>query len=286
MKEERHLSESTIKTKLHKLRILRSKVNIWNMDSVRRHISNADWNNNYKAIMEYVYCDWCRFNGSDYKITKYPKESKILYVPLEKDIDQLIAGFKNSKYAPLLQLLKESGFRPEEAFRLTPEDIDLEQKIVTLNKPAKHSRPRQYKMSDKLLGMIIPLVKNKPYKKRIWNSKPRHIKRTFQVIRNNIATKLSNPRLKKISLGSFRHFVGTMTYHKTKDIFYTQQILGHKNIQNTLVYVHMINYESDEYTIKVASARATSYHKHLNTSFFYFPLKGIVINTVLVHKDI
>ena len=91
--------------------------------------------------MEYVYRDWCQFNGFDYEITKYPKETKIPYVPLEKDIDILIAGFKNSKYAPMLQLLKESGFRPIEAFRLTPDDFDLEQQICTLNKPAKHSLP-------------------------------------------------------------------------------------------------------------------------------------------------
>jgi integrase len=253
LKEERHLSESTIKTKLHKLRILKRRINIWDKDSVRRYIANSDWGNNYKSIMEYVYLDWCRFNGFDYEITKYPKDTKIPYVPLEKDIDILIAGFKNSKYAPLLQLLKESGFRSEEAFRLTSNDFDLEQRVCTLNKPAKHSLPRQFKMSDKLVSMMTTLIKKTPSNKRIWHGKPRHNKRNFQVLRNNIAAKLSNPRLKKISLGSFRHFVGTMIYHKTKDIFYTQQILGHKNIQNTMVYVHMINFESDEYPIKVAT---------------------------------
>jgi len=202
--------------------------------------------------MEYVYRDWCRFNGFDYEITKYSKETKIPYVPLEKDIDILIAGFKNSKYAPMLQLLKESGFRPVEAFRLTPNDFDLEQKICTLNKPAKHSLPRQLKISNKLVAMITPLLKKTPYNDRIWKGKPKHIKRNYQIIRKNIATKLGNPKLKKISLGSFRHFVGTMTYHKTKDIFYTQQVLGHKNIQNTMVYVHMVNFESDEWVCKVA----------------------------------
>jgi hypothetical protein len=35
--------------------------------------------------MEYVYRDWCQFNGFDYKITRYPKETKIPYVSLEKD---------------------------------------------------------------------------------------------------------------------------------------------------------------------------------------------------------
>jgi integrase/recombinase XerD len=203
--------------------------------------------------MEYVYRDWCQFNDSDYEITKYPKETKIPYVPLENDIDTLIGGFKNSKYAPMLQLLKESGFRPEEAFRLTPDDFDLEQKICTLNKPAKHSLPRQFKMSDKLVAMLTPLIRKTPNNKRLWPGKSKHIKRNFSIIRNKTAEKLGNPRLQKIALGSFRHFVGTMTYHKTKDIIYTQRILGHKSIQNTMVYVHMINFESDEYTVKVGS---------------------------------
>ena len=48
-----------------------------------------------------------------------------------------------------------------------------------------------------------------------------------------LSQKVCNPRLKKVTLGSFRHFFGTMAYYKTK-IVYTQQALGHRNIQNTL----------------------------------------------------
>ena len=76
--------------------------------------------------MEFTYLDFCRFNGFHYEPTKFPKEQKIPYVPLERDIDEVISGLRNSKYSPMLLLLKESGFRPEEAFRLTPDDFDLE----------------------------------------------------------------------------------------------------------------------------------------------------------------
>jgi len=44
-----------------------------------------------------------------------------------------------------------------------------------------------------------------------------------------------------------------MTYHKTKDIVYTQKTLGHRNIQNTMVYVHLIDFESDDWVCRAAS---------------------------------
>ena len=75
--EERHLSESTVETKIKNIRRLRKKVNIWNMKAVKRFIVGSDWGNNYKTILEYAYLDWCRFNRFNYVITKYPKETKI-----------------------------------------------------------------------------------------------------------------------------------------------------------------------------------------------------------------
>jgi hypothetical protein len=41
-------------------------------------------------------------------------------------------------------------------------------------------------------------------------------------------------------------------YHRTKDILHVMQLLGHKNIRNTLVYTHLVNFEGDEYVCKVA----------------------------------
>jgi integrase len=38
-----------------------------------------------------------------------------------------------------------------------------------------------------------------------------------------------------------------MEYHKSKNILYIQERLGHRNIASTLVYTHLVNFESDEY---------------------------------------
>ena len=45
-----------------------------------------------------------------------------------------------------------------------------------------------------------------------------------------------------------------MTYHKTKDIVYTQKVLGHKSIKNTLVYIQLVDFEEDDYVAKVAES--------------------------------
>ena len=44
----------------------------------------------------------------------------------------------------------------------------------------------------------------------------------------------------------------TREYHKTKDVVPVKQVLGHKNIKNTLVYTHLIDFREEEYVSKVA----------------------------------
>jgi len=45
-----------------------------------------------------------------------------------------------------------------------------------------------------------------------------------------------------------------MEYHKTKDILHVKQMLGHKSINSTLLYTQLVDFEGDEYDVKVAQA--------------------------------
>jgi integrase len=45
-----------------------------------------------------------------------------------------------------------------------------------------------------------------------------------------------------------------MLYAKTRDILYVKAQLGHKNIQNTMIYTQLIAFnEEEEYTVKTAT---------------------------------
>jgi integrase len=80
----------------------------------------------------------------------------------------------------------------------------------------------------------------------------RYARRNYERQRQQLATKLQSPRLLRVSFKTFRHFKATMEYHKTKDILHVMQLLGHKNIKNTLVYTHLVNFESDDFVCKIA----------------------------------
>jgi len=40
-----------------------------------------------------------------------------------------------------------------------------------------------------------------------------------------------------------------MEYHRTKDILHVKRLLGHRKIENTEIYTHLINFESDEWHV-------------------------------------
>jgi len=71
-------------------------------------------------------------------------------------------------------------------------------------------------------------------------------------LRNTVAEKLMDSTFRTIRLYDLRHFAATMTYHKTRDILYTQKMLGHRCLRSTLRYVQLIAFKDDDYTSAVA----------------------------------
>jgi integrase len=250
---DKGLRESTIETKTKLIRILRKRVGgLWDSDNVTLYIRRAQWNGRRKNNASYAYRDWCRWKGFDYEFERVKEpDAPLPYIPTERDLDQLIAGM-NHKYATFLQLLKESAFRPGETMSLTPRDVDLERRLVTLNTPSKNSRPRQFKMSERLAQMMSERIVSTLRNQRIWPSKYECLHRTFSVRRKALAEKLKNPNLLRISFKTFRHWKATTEYHRTKDILHVMKVLGHKSIHNTLVYTHLIDVKEDEWISKVA----------------------------------
>jgi integrase len=221
---------STVKNYSRVLNVLlNSGVNLLDVEEVKAYLASAEIKlsskKQYTDTLKVFYKTLC----IQWQPPEYKGEPEIPFVPTEKELDQFVAAV-GKKLGTFLQLLKETGARPGEIQRLTWTNIDFERRTVRI-KPLKGSLPRILPISLKAIEML----KNSPKKsERIF---ARVIYGTFDKQRRNATKKLANPRILQIHFHTFRHWKATMEYHKTKDILYVKQLLGHKNIQNTLMYI-------------------------------------------------
>ncbi len=122
--------------------------------------------------------------------------------------------------------------------------------------PEKGSNPRVFQLSPKAVQMLNQLPRDHEHIFLGHYRNSYSLRRTFQKQRKRIAIKLGNPRINQIRFHTLRHWVGTMTYYKTKDILPTMQVLGRKRIQNTLKYTQLAKLPNkDDYVCKVAKSK-------------------------------
>jgi len=98
------------------------------------------------------------------------------------------------------------------------------------------------------------------------------LKEKWRFYRQRAYEKFKDPELLKIRLYDLRHWFATTTYLKTRDIFYVKYALGHRNINNTMKYMHLanslLNY-SEEWICRVAKTIEEA-QKLIENGFEYF----------------
>lgn len=262
-KEGRKLATITARRKVL-FRLLKHGADLTNPESVKETIAREQVSVNTKNHYAVAYDGFAKWLGLSWNRPQYKFERKLPFLPTEAELDQLIAGC-NRRLAVFLQILKETMARAGEAWML--KWTDLNGNILTINAPEKGSSPRQFRISDKLVAMLNSLPRKD---ERIFgpNVSLANFRTTFIRRRKRIAQQLANPRINKITFHTFRHWGATMLFHKTKNILYVKQQLGHKCIENTMVYTQLLNFESDEW--HVAHARTLEEEDKLIQAGFEF----------------
>ena len=245
--------ESTISVTSQRLKhLVKLGANLFDSETIKEAIAQREWQESTKATYVNAYARFAERYNLNFNKPRYGVDhQKLPFIPMETELDQLIASC-SKKVSTFLQLLKETGMRSGEAFRLKWKDFDFVTKTVRVNNPEKHGNSRIIKISNKLIAMLKAL----PHKSdKVYEGTVNSMRSNFGIQRKRVAEKLKNPRLLRISFHTFRHWKATMEYHKTKDILYVMRLLGHKSINSTLLYTQLINLEGDEYDVKVAETK-------------------------------
>jgi len=181
----------------------------------------------------------------------------------------LILGHASKKYVIIYKIAMECGLRPIEIGNLTLNDIDLEKGLLTVNS-AKHGNPRVLKLRDETHALLTEYIRQRAFSlnDRIFPSGA-VISNTYERLKASLAKKLNDTAVKKIRLYDLRHYYATMLYYKTKDILLVKEKLGHKNINNTLIYTHLVSFSESEEFFSAAAQTVAEAAKLIEQGFDY-----------------
>jgi len=246
--------------------LMREGVNLGDPESVKAYLALKNQLENSKFYTMAVYDGFLKFQGLSWQKPNYRPTRRLPFLPTEDEINSLIAC-TGKTISPLLLLLKETGMRLGEALSLQWTDIDSERNAIILNTPEKHGEPRIFKVSTTLLGKLGQLAKRNNM--IFANHHRQSVSQNFRLQRKRIVAKLGNPRLEKIHFHTLRHWKATMEYAKTRDILHVMQVLGHRNIKNTLIYTQLVKLEKEDSYYSAAAKTATEAKDLVESGFEY-----------------
>jgi len=223
--------------------------NLWDPETVKEILAKQNWNSGYKMLVSYAYENFLTMLGLSWQRPKYTQSEALPFIPSEAELDQLIAH-AGKKLGTFLQGLKDTGADPGELGALRWTDVNVESRTVQI-RPLKGHNARVIRVSQQFIDRLQLLPKTE----RIFSVPS--LSSLYLKVRKRAAEKFANPRLKNIAFRSYRHWKGTMEYHRTKDILYVKKILGHKQIRSTLKYIdletNIFTSTDDHFFAKVAN---------------------------------
>jgi integrase len=249
------LSKANQRAIMCRLKRIAKNVDLENPGEVERFLYSLNISNNYRNKLFLAYQYFCEANNIAYRKPRNQHvKPYVIHIPTEERINTIIAC-SGWVYSVVFSLSKY-GLRPDEISKLTLRNLDLEHGTLTVP-TSKLGNQRTLKLDGKTLDMLKAYVHRKRVRdidQKLFAS-ARKIKERWRFYRQRAYEKFKDTELLKIRLYDLRHWFATITYMKTRDIFYVKYALGHRNINNTMGYMHLANSlanYSDEWVCKVA----------------------------------
>lgn len=160
-------------------------------------------------------------------------------------IKQKIADRSNHPHSVFIEFIMHTGARSGEALKTTKECLDKTNTAVFVV-ANKGSNNRLIKLPPNFFARLSALAENKKQGEKLFNYSYSMVKKIWR----NYSPESCRGESKRYSKGlhSLRHMKAKAAFELGgKDIRFTQKVLGHKNINSTLVYVdRIISLESQD----------------------------------------
>lgn len=201
--------------------------------------------NNYISAIRFFYTYVLQKEWDSRKVPRMKRVPSFPVIPPKEDVLALIHETKNVKHKAILMLLYGSGLRVSEAASLKISDICSKTMRIRVD-DAKHNTFRYTILSQNALEILRDYFKkefaNRDCTPNDWlflgQNKVDHyhaksIKNTIIKLRNKLGMD------SRITAHTLRHCFATHALEDGVDPVFIQQMLGHRRLQSTILYLHM-----------------------------------------------
>jgi integrase len=213
--------------------------------------------NNYKGKLCDCYARYCKFYNIPWEKPIYTPEPHSVQPPSTEKCEILISSAK----MPLsikIDISMETGLRPIEVVGekgLHANDIHPDQKTITA-RSTKGCNPRPpIKISEELSARLKTyILENQLANENIlFEQDSRAYGECFRIFKKALAKKLNDPSIATIRLYDLRHYYVTKQLRKTQNAEIVRQIVGHKRLDTTQKYMHLLAGNSGEWIVEGAA---------------------------------
>jgi integrase/recombinase XerD len=201
--------------------------------------------NNYISSIKFFYTYVLERDWNENKIPRMRRVKTFPVIPSREDVLALLDSTENLKHKAIFSLIYGSGLRVSEVAKLKISDICSKTMRIRVDH-AKHNTNRYTILSEKALEVLREYFRHyfssKKYKPDDWlfpgQNNQNHI--NVKTIKNTLIKLREKLELDpSISAHTLRHCFSTHSLEDGIDPVFIQQMLGHKNLQTTLAYLHM-----------------------------------------------
>lgn len=171
------------------------------------------------------------------------RDTKLPVILNQQELKELFAAPKLLKQRIILTLIYSAGLRSQELTNLKISDVDFQRMTIHIQK-TKYNKDRMVPLSTTMaIGLTKYLKAENPY---IWlfNGKQAHIKYSVRGLSWVMSSNLKKTSITKdVNLHSLRHSYATHLLEQGVNIVTIKELLGHKHITTTMIYLHIAQCE-------------------------------------------
>ena len=172
-------------------------------------------------------------------------DSYLPFVPTKKEVHTFISTLSDPKPKAMVALMYSAGLRVSEVCNLRY--CDIERKTMRIHVARSKSRSDRYAiLSQKALDLLTRywFACGRPcgwlFPKQTDPSRPID---TFYVTRHLRAHEEFLGWEHRFTCHSFRHAFGTHLYENGADLLTIKNLMGHKSLKSTLIYIHLASFQ-------------------------------------------